>query len=180
MKNRSEVIVKVINKSKHELPTYRPKPDESDRNSGMDVHANIGEPVVLHPGERAIIPTGIFVKLPENFEIQVRSRSGLAAKNGIMVTNSPGTVDESYVNKEIKVILCNTNQYTLSELIKNSFKKLFGIKSLDKKTFVINDGDRIAQFVLSPVVKCKWDTNWNPTPEEEDRKGEAGLGHSDK
>ena len=125
--------IKIINKSKHELPSYK-----TLGSSGMDIRANTLESVLLEPGARAAIPTGLFLEIPEGFEAQVRPRSGLAIKSGITVLNTPGTIDADY-RGELAVILVN--------LSSNSFK--------------IKDGDRIAQIVINPVMKIKWKTsNW--------------------
>ncbi|MFK8061229.1 MAG: dUTP diphosphatase, partial [Polaribacter sp.] len=113
--------VQIINKSKHATPNY-----ETEGAAGMDLRAELNEPVVLKPLERAIIKTGLFIALPVGFEAQVRPRSGLAAKKGITVLNSPGTVDADY-RGEIGVILVN----------------------LSNDDFVINDGERIAQLIIA-------------------------------
>lgn len=115
--------VKFVNKSNNEDPTYAKYGD-----SGFDLRANLTEDIYLLSGERRLIPTGLYFQIPINFELQIRSRSGLALKNGIMVLNSPGTVDSGY-RGEICVILYNT----------------------DKNTFIIKNGDRIAQGVISTV-----------------------------
>ena len=120
--------IKVINKSKHELPTY-----ETIASAGMDLRANINEPVALKPLERAIIKTGLFIELPIGFEAQVRPRSGLAAKKGITVLNTPGTIDADY-RGEVGVILVN----------------------LSNEPFVINDGERIAQLVIAKHERAEW------------------------
>ena len=109
------------------LPKY-----ETEGSSGMDLAANINENIVIKPGATVIVPTGISVSIPKNFEIQIRPRSGLAAKNQITVLNTPGTIDADY-RGELKVILIN----------------------LGNKSFVIEKGARIAQMVLCPVVKAK-------------------------
>lgn len=101
--------------------------------SGMDMRANISSPIKLSPLKRTLVPTGIHFELPESFEIQIRPRSGLAAKNGVTVLNTPGTVDRGY-NGEIKIILIN----------------------LGDEDFIINHGDRIAQAVISPVITGRW------------------------
>ncbi|WP_372793622.1 dUTP diphosphatase [Lutibacter sp.] len=121
--------VQIINKSKHELPNY-----ETIASAGMDLRANISEAITLKPLERAIVKTGLFIALPVGTEAQVRPRSGLAAKNGITVLNSPGTVDADY-RGEIGVILVN----------------------LSNQNFVINDGERIAQLVISKHERANWD-----------------------
>jgi len=121
--------VQIINKSKHALPNY-----ETIASAGMDLRANILEAITLKPLERAIVKTGLFIALPVGTEAQVRPRSGLAAKNGITVLNSPGTVDADY-RGEIGVILVN----------------------LSNDDFVINDGERIAQLVIAKHERAEWD-----------------------
>ena len=113
--------IKIINKSKHELPTY-----ETIASAGMDLRANITEPITLKSLERSMVPTGLFIELPVGYEAQVRPRSGLAFKNGITCLNSPGTIDADY-RGELKVILVN----------------------LSHESFTINDGDRMAQMVIA-------------------------------
>lgn len=137
--------VKIINKSKHELPAY-----ETGASAGMDLRANISESVTLKPLERTVIKTGLFIELPVGYEAQVRPRSGLAAKKGITVLNSPGTVDADY-RGEIGVILVN----------------------LSNEEFVIQDGERIAQMVISRHEHISWkevDTL------EETSRGAGGFG----
>jgi dUTP pyrophosphatase len=120
--------VQIINKSKHATPNY-----ETEGAAGMDLRANIEEPITLKPLERAIVKTGLFIALPVGFEAQVRPRSGLAAKKGITVLNSPGTVDADY-RGEIGVILVN----------------------LSNAAFVINDGERIAQLIIAKHERVQW------------------------
>lgn len=122
------MTVQIINKSKHKTPSY-----ETEGAAGMDLRANINEPILLKPLERAIISTGLFIALPVGFEAQVRPRSGLAAKKGITVLNSPGTVDADY-RGEIGVILVN----------------------LSNSDFTINDGERIAQLVIAKHERVLW------------------------
>ena len=122
----TEVLIKRLSKN-IELPRY-----ETSGSSGMDLSANIVKKIKIEPGKTSIIPTGISVSIPKNFEIQIRSRSGLAAKNQIAVLNSPGTIDADY-RGELKVILIN----------------------LGNKTFVVERGTRIAQMVLCPIVQAK-------------------------
>lgn len=139
--------VKVINKSKHELPAYA-----TEGSAGMDLRANIDVPIILHPMERKLIPTGIYIALPMGYEAQVRPRSGLALKHGISVCNSPGTVDCDYRN-EIGVILINLGQ----------------------EDFVVNDGERIAQMVIAKYERAKWE----PVDElDETERGMGGYGHT--
>ena len=121
--------VQIINKSKHPLPNY-----ETIASAGMDIRANILEPITLKPLERTIVKTGLFIALPVGTEAQVRPRSGLAAKKGITVLNTPGTVDADY-RGEIGVILVN----------------------LSNESFVINDGERIAQLIIAKHERANWE-----------------------
>lgn len=121
--------VKVINRSKHDLPRY-----ETALSAGMDVRANLDEPIILKPLARALVPTGLFVELPAGYEMQVRPRSGLAAKFGLTVLNAPGTIDADY-RGEVKVILAN----------------------LSGEEFTINDGERIAQLVVARHEQVEWE-----------------------
>ena len=122
----TEILIKRLSNYIN-LPRY-----ETEGSSGMDLSANINSNIVIEPGDSTIIPTGISVSIPKNFEIQIRPRSGLAAKNQISVLNTPGTIDADY-RGEIKVILIN----------------------LGKKKFVVEKGSRIAQMVLCPIAKAK-------------------------
>ena len=122
------MTVEIINKSKHAIPSY-----ETAGAAGMDLKANIENAITLKPLEREIIKTGLFIALPLGFEAQVRPRSGLAAKKGITVLNSPGTIDADY-RGEIGVILVN----------------------LSNEDFVINDGERIAQLVIAKHERIQW------------------------
>ena len=143
------MIVKVVNKSNHRLPEY-----QTAGAAGMDLKADISEPVVLKPGEVQVIPTGLYMAIPEGYEIQVRSRSGLAAKYGIFCLNSPGTLDADW-RGNTGVILAN-----------------FG-----KNNFVVNPGGRIAQAVLNKIEKIEW----NEVAElDETERGEGGFGHTGK
>ena len=121
-----KILVKRLNKN-IKLPVYK-----TSGSSGMDIAANLKKGISIRPGRSALIPTGIMLAIPKNYEIQIRPRSGLAAKNGISVLNTPGTIDSDY-RGELKVILIN----------------------LGKKIFFIKSGDRIAQIILCPVVKGK-------------------------
>jgi len=121
--------VQIINKSKHATPTY-----ETNGAAGMDLRANIEKSITLKPLERAIVKTGLFIALPIGFEAQVRPRSGLAAKKGITVLNSPGTVDADY-RGEVGVILVN----------------------LSNNDFIVNDGERIAQLVIAKHERANWE-----------------------
>lgn len=141
--------VKIVNAAKHALPEYA-----TPYSAGMDLRANIEEPITLNPLERRLIPTGLFIELPVGYEAQIRPRSGLAFKFGLTVLNSPGTIDADY-RGEIKVILVN----------------------LSNEPFVINDGERICQMVIaehSRVEWCETDTL------EESERGAGGFGHTGK
>lgn len=120
--------VKVINRSKHDLPSY-----ETVASAGLDVRANIDAPIELKPLERALVKTGLFMEIPVGFECQVRPRSGLALKKGIGIVNSPGTIDADY-RGEVGVILIN----------------------LSNETFFVEDGERIAQLVFARVEQAEW------------------------
>jgi dUTP pyrophosphatase len=120
--------IKIINKSAHALPNY-----ETLASAGMDLRANIATPISLKPLDRAIVPTGLFIELPIGYEAQVRPRSGLAAKKGITVLNSPGTVDADY-RGEIGVILVNLSQ----------------------EDFVVENGERIAQLIIAKHERADW------------------------
>lgn len=120
--------VKIVNQSAYPAPSYA-----TELSAGMDLKANITEPVTIESLERAIVPTGLFIELPEGYEAQVRPRSGLAAKFGVTVANAPGTIDADY-RGEVKVILVN----------------------LSKEKFVVNPGERIAQMVIAKYEKIQW------------------------
>jgi dUTP pyrophosphatase len=137
--------IQIINKSKHEIPNY-----ETQGSAGMDLRANINVSITLKPLERAIVKTGLFIALPIGTEAQVRPRSGLAAKKGITVLNSPGTIDADY-RGEIGVILVN-------------------ISNVD---FVINDGERIAQLVIAKHERAEWE---EVSVLSETERGEGGFG----
>lgn len=120
--------INIINKSQHALPNY-----ETIASAGMDLRANLSEPIALEPLQRALIPTGLFMELPIGYEAQVRPRSGLALKKGITCLNSPGTIDADY-RGEIGVILAN----------------------LSNETFVVENGERIAQMVIAKHERAEW------------------------
>ena len=122
------MIVKVVNQSKHELPQYA-----TELSAGLDLRANIDNPIEVKPLQRVLVPTGLFIELAKGYEAQVRPRSGLAFKNGITVLNSPGTIDADY-RGEIKALMINLGQ----------------------EDFVITRGMRIAQIIIAPVVQVKW------------------------
>lgn len=139
--------VKIVNKSRHPLPGYA-----TDGAAGMDVRAFVDSPVVIPPLGRALIPTGLYISLPQGFECQVRPRSGLAAKHGVTVANAPGTIDADY-RGEIKVILVN----------------------LSSEPFTVEDGERIAQLVVARYERVEWHAVDSLDTTE---RGEGGFGHT--
>ena len=141
--------VKIINQSSHALPEYA-----TLASAGMDIRAFITQNIVLHPGERVLIPTGLFIELPVGTEAQIRPRSGLAFKNGVTVLNSPGTIDADY-RGEIKVLLIN----------------------LSTVDFTIQNGEHIAQLVVAKHERVQWETVDNI---EETARGAGGFGHTGK
>ena len=141
--------VQIINKSKHPLPAYA-----TEQSAGMDLRANLDQPIELAPMQRCLVPTGLFIALPPGFEAQVRPRSGLAIKKGITVLNSPGTIDADY-RGEICIILVN----------------------LSAETFVIEDGERVAQMVIARHEQAVW----LPVEVLDDtERGAGGFGHTGK
>ncbi len=143
------MIVRIVNKSHHPLPEYA-----TALSAGMDLRANIDAPIVLQPMERSIVPTGIYIALPDGFEAQIRPRSGLALKHGITVLNSPGTIDADY-RGEVKVILVN----------------------LSNEPFTINDGERICQMVIAKYQQIRWN---EVEILDETERGAGGFGHTGK
>ena len=141
--------VEIINRSKHQLPAYA-----TNLSAGMDLRANIDEPIVLAPLQRALVPTGLFMALPEGYEAQVRPRSGLAIKKGISVLNTPGTIDADY-RGEVCVILVN----------------------LSSEDFVVEDGERIAQMVIARYEQAEWH---EVDVLDETERGAGGFGHTGK
>ena len=143
------MIIRVINRSKNSLPAY-----ETINAAGMDLRADIEAPVLLNSLERRLIPTGLFIELPEGFEAQIRPRSGLAYKHGISIVNAPGTIDADY-RGEIGVLLVN----------------------LSDTPFEINTGDRIAQMVVAKHEKIAWQEVDSLT---DTARGAGGYGHTGK
>ena len=139
--------IQIINRGHHALPTYA-----TALSAGMDLRANITEPIVLKPLERCLVPTGLFMALPEGYEAQVRPRSGFALKKGITVLNSPGTIDADY-RGEVGVILVN----------------------LSNEEFVIEDGERIAQMVIARYEQVEWEEVEVLSDTE---RGAGGFGHT--
>ena len=141
--------VQIINKSKHPLPKY-----ETEQSAGMDIRANLTEPIVLKPLQRCLVPTGLYMALPKGFEAQIRPRSGLAIKKGIGVLNSPGTIDADY-RGEICIILVN----------------------LSSEDFIVEDGERVAQMVIARHEQAEWD---EVEVLDETERGTGGFGHTGK
>jgi dUTP pyrophosphatase len=141
--------IKIINQSTNQLPAY-----ETVASAGMDIRANLEQPITLKPLERNMIPTGLFIELPIGFEAQIRPRSGFAAKSGVTVLNSPGTIDADY-RGEIKIILIN----------------------LSAQEVVVNHGDRIAQMVIAKHETVLWE---EVNLLSETQRGEGGFGHTGK
>lgn len=141
--------IKVVSHSKHALPEY-----QTEHSAGLDLRANIDTSIEISPLQRVMVPTGLFIQLPEGYEAQIRPRSGLAAKHGITVLNSPGTIDADY-RGEIKVILVN----------------------LSNEKFVIQDGERICQMIIAKHEKIVW----QPVVElGSTERGAGGFGHTGK
>ena len=139
--------IQIINTSRHPLPLYA-----TPQSAGVDLRANLNEPIVLKPLQRCLVPTGLFLALPQGYEAQVRPRSGLAIKKGITVLNSPGTIDADY-RGEINVILVN----------------------LSAEEFVIEDGERIAQMVIARHEQAEWE---EVEVLDETERGAGGFGHT--
>ncbi|MBK5194928.1 MAG: dUTP diphosphatase [Proteiniphilum sp.] len=141
--------IKIVNSSRHPLPEYA-----TAYAAGMDLRANVEQPVVLKPLERSLVPTGIYIQLPEGYEAQIRPRSGLAIKHGISIVNAPGTIDADY-RGEIRVILVN----------------------LSNESFTINDGERICQMVIAQHAHVQWES---VDSLDETERGDGGFGHTGK
>lgn len=141
------IKIKVVNKGRQQLPAYA-----TSQSAGMDLRANIDAPITLHPMERRIIPTGLYIALPPGFEAQVRPRSGLALKHGITVLNSPGTIDADY-RGEIGVLLIN----------------------LSAEDFIITEGERIAQMVVARHEQAEFEL---ANELDDTERGAGGYGHT--
>ena len=139
--------VKILNRSKHALPDY-----STPLSAGMDLRANINEEIILRPGERKLIPTGLFIALPIGYEAQIRPRSGLALKSGISLVNTPGTIDADY-RGEIGIIMINHSD----------------------EPFIIRDGERICQMVINKYETIEWD---QAESLDETGRGIGGFGHT--
>jgi dUTP pyrophosphatase len=145
----AKVKVKIINNSSNPLPLYA-----TDGAAGMDIMADLKEPLTMDPMERKLVPTGLFVQLPKGYEAEIRPRSGLAARHGITCLNSPGTIDSDY-RGEIKVILIN----------------------LSNEAHSIQPGDRIAQMIVNKVEAVKWKT---VNTLDLTKRNDGGFGHTGK
>ena len=141
--------IPIVNKSRHPLPSY-----STPLSAGMDLRASLDNPVTIAPGERRLIPTGLYIALPQGYEAQIRPRSGLALKKGISLVNTPGTIDADY-RGEIGVILINHGQ----------------------EPFLIQDGDRICQMVVARHETVSWEACDSL---DETERGEGGFGHTGK
>lgn len=141
------VSIQIVNNSTNTLPAY-----ETNGSAGMDIRANLEEPVKLKPLQRTLIPTGLFIELPYGYEAQIRPRSGLAIKHGITCLNSPGTIDSDY-RGEIKIILIN----------------------LSDEEHIIQHGDRIAQMIIHQTIKADW---IEVKVLNESKRGAGGFGHT--
>jgi dUTP pyrophosphatase len=137
--------LKIVNRSSNPLPSYA-----TLQSAGLDLRASLGEPLTLNPMQRAMVPTGLYIELPEGFEAQIRPRSGLAAKHGISIVNAPGTIDADY-RGEIRVLLVN----------------------LSDEPFVIENGERIAQMIIARYEKAELS---EVESLEESERGEGGFG----
>lgn len=143
----TDLVIKIVNKGHQPLPTYA-----TPLSAGMDIRANLEQPVTLKPLERKLIPTGLYIALPDGYEAQIRPRSGLALKRGITVLNSPGTIDADY-RGEVGVLLIN----------------------LSNEEFVVSDGERIAQMVIARHEQPRWET---VEELDETERGAGGYGHT--
>ena len=139
--------IRIVNQSKHSLPSY-----ETIASAGMDLRAKLDAPVTLKPLERTLVPTGLFIELPVGYEAQIRPRSGLAYKKGISIVNAPGTIDADY-RGEIRIILVN----------------------LSNDDFVIEDGERVAQMIISSHERAEWVEAEELAATE---RGAGGFGHT--
>jgi len=141
--------VKIVNKSQNNIPFY-----STIQSAGMDIRADLDGPLLLKPLERKLVPTGLYIQLPDGYEAQIRPRSGLAINKGVTVLNSPGTIDADY-RGEIKIILINLSQ----------------------EDFTVNQGDRIAQMIISSYKQIVWE---EVAQLDNSARGEGGFGHTGK
>jgi dUTP pyrophosphatase len=148
--NSRPVVVRVANIGQDPLPTYA-----TSQSAGLDLRARLDGPVVLEPGERKLVPSGLHIELPEGHEAQVRPRSGLAYKHGVSVLNAPGTIDADY-RGEVGVLLINHSQ----------------------TAFTLRPGERIAQLVVAPYSRVEWSPVEQPAELALTQRGEGGFGHT--
>ncbi len=146
---RSPLVVSIVRRPGVPLPRYM-----TEHAAGMDLHAAVAEDIILKPGERVLVGTGLSIAVPPGYEAQIRPRSGLAIRHGITLLNSPGTIDADY-RGEIKLIMINHG----------------------RDDFVIRAGERLAQMVIAPVARCRWEEKEEL---EESRRGDGGFGHTGK
>ena len=144
-----EMKIRIVNKSQNSIPLY-----STTQSAGMDIRADLAESLVLKPFERKLIPTGLFIQLPDGYEAQIRPRSGLAINRGVTVLNSPGTIDADY-RGEIKIIMINLSQ----------------------EDFNIHPGERIAQMIISAYKQVEWE---EVEQLDDSERGQGGFGHTGK
>ena len=144
-----EMKIRIVNKSQNSIPLY-----STTQSAGMDIRADLAESLVLKPFERKLIPTGLFIQLPDGYEAQIRPRSGLAINRGVTVLNSPGTIDADY-RGEIKIIMINLSQ----------------------EDFIIHPGERIAQMIISAYKQVEWE---EVEQLDDSERGQGGFGHTGK
>ncbi|HDJ28697.1 MAG TPA: dUTP diphosphatase [Proteobacteria bacterium] len=145
----SPLKIQIVRQPGVQLPRYM-----TEHAAGMDIHAAAAEDIIIKPGERALVGTGLFVAIPPGYEAQVRPRSGLAIRNGITLLNSPGTIDADY-RGEIKIIMINHG----------------------RDDFMVKSGDRLAQMIIAPVVRCVWEEKQEL---DDSQRGSGGFGHTGK
>jgi len=146
---KSPLNIQIVRQPGVQLPRYM-----TEHAAGMDIHAALAEDIIIKPGERVLVGTGLAVAIPPGYEAQIRPRSGLAIKNGITLLNSPGTIDADY-RGEIKIIMINHGM----------------------DDFMVKSGDRLAQMIIAPVVRCVWEERQKLT---ESQRGSGGFGHTGK
>ena len=146
---KSPLNIQIVRQPGVQLPRYM-----TEHAAGMDIHAALAEDIIIKPGERALVGTGLAVAIPPGYEAQIRPRSGLAIKNGITLLNSPGTIDADY-RGEIKIIMINHGM----------------------DDFMVKSGDRLAQMIIAPVVRCVWEERQKLN---ESQRGSGGFGHTGK
>ena len=146
---KSFLNIQIVRQPGAQLPRYM-----TEHAAGMDIHAAVAEDIIIKPGERVLVGTGLAVAIPPGYEAQIRPRSGLAIRDGITLLNSPGTIDADY-RGEIKIIIINHG----------------------RENFIVRSGDRLAQMIISPVVRCVWEEKHEL---DESQRGSGGFGHTGK